>query len=42
MSELACLEIAVLWWVVHVLCQAATAQTALSLPYPLSSRLKAK
>jgi uncharacterized MAPEG superfamily protein len=38
MSELACLELSVLIWVVHVLVQAGTAQSALSLPYLLSSR----
>jgi len=40
MSELACLEASVLLWVVHVVCQAGAAQSALSLPYLVSSRDK--
>jgi uncharacterized MAPEG superfamily protein len=40
MSELACLELSVLLWVVHVLCQAGTAQVAFPLPWLFSSRDK--
>jgi uncharacterized MAPEG superfamily protein len=38
MSETTCLELSVLLWVAHVLVQAGTAGSALSLPYLLSSR----
>jgi uncharacterized MAPEG superfamily protein len=38
MSELTCLELSVLLWVVHVLAQAGTANAALPLSYLLSSR----
>ena len=40
MSELTCLLLSVLLWVVHVLVQAGTAQSALSLPYLFSPRDK--
>ena len=38
MSELVCLELSVLLWVVHVLAQAGAAQAVLPLSYLLSSR----
>ena len=38
MSELVCLELSVLLWVVHVLAQAGAAQAALPLSYLVSSR----
>ena len=38
MSELTCLELSVLLWVVHVVVQAGTANAALPLSYLLSSR----
>ena len=38
MSELACLELSVLWWIVHVLAQVGASQIELPLPYLLSSR----
>lgn len=39
-SELACLELSVLLWVVHVLCQAGAAQTAYPIHWLFSSRDK--
>ena len=38
MSELACLELSVLWWIVHVLAQVGASQAELPLSYLLSSR----
>ncbi|MBV9290653.1 MAG: MAPEG family protein [Hyphomicrobiales bacterium] len=38
MSELACLELSVLLWIVHVLAQVGASQAALPLSYLLSSR----
>ena len=38
MSELTCLELSVLLWIVHLLVQAGTANAALPLSYLLSSR----
>lgn len=38
MSELKCLELSVLLWVVHVLCEAGAGQSAFPLAYLLSSR----
>ena len=38
MSELACLELGVLWWIVHVLAQVGASQVELPLSYLLSSR----
>jgi len=40
MSELTCLILSVLLWVVHVLVQAGAAQSALSLPFLFSPRDK--
>ena len=38
MSELACLELSVLWWIVHVLAQVGASQVELPVSYLLSSR----
>ncbi len=40
MSEFACLQLSVLLWVVHVLCEAGAGQSAFPPPYLLSSRDK--
>ena len=38
MSELLCLELSVIWWVVHVLCQAVTARGEFGDAYLFSPR----
>ena len=38
MSELLCLELSVIWWVVHVLCQAITARSEFGDAYLFSPR----
>ncbi len=38
MSELICLELSVIWWVVHVLCQAVTARGEFGDAYLFSPR----
>ena len=42
MSELACLEVAVLLWLVHLLWQAGSGGSAFPMPYLISSRDEAR